>query len=92
MIVTAAHAHTSQIVPVVSASEPFPGPGFLSTLLTRDGTLMTANYATRAHLQSQDHAGSQVRIAVIGPRADRVIGVTDQTDLSHTMARALGLD
>lgn len=77
---------------MVSASEPFPRPGFLSTLLTRDGALMTVNYATRAHLQSQDHTGSQVRIAAVGPRADRVIGVTDQTDLFQTMARALGLD
>ncbi|MBI3491249.1 MAG: alkaline phosphatase [Acidobacteria bacterium] len=91
IIVTADHAHTSQIVPVVSASEAFPRPGFLSTLFTHDGAKMTVNYATRAHLQSQDHTGAQVRIAAQGPQAANVAGVTDQTDLFRTMARALGL-
>jgi len=91
VIVTADHAHTSQIVPVVSASEPFPRPGFLSTLITHDGAKMSVNYATRAHGQSQDHTGSQVRIAAKGPLAANVTGVTDQTDLFKTMARALGL-
>jgi alkaline phosphatase len=32
-----------------------------------------------------------VRIGVQGPFAERVIGVTDQTDLFWTMAKALGL-
>ena len=35
--------------------------------------------------------GTQVRIAAQGPQAANVVGVTDQTDLFHTMARALGL-
>ena len=65
----------------------------LSTLLTKgDQSLMTINYATRAHLDSQDHPGSEVRIAAQGPQASDVVGVTNQTDLFHTMARALGLD
>jgi alkaline phosphatase/streptomycin-6-phosphatase len=91
VVVAADHAHTSQIVPVVSATERLPRPGFLSTLLTRDGAKMTVSYATRAHLQSQDHTGSQVRITARGPGAHAVVGVTDQTDLFRTMARALGL-
>jgi len=53
---------------------------------------MTINYATRAHGQSQDHTGAQLRIAAQGPQAANVVGVTDQTDLFHTMARALGLE
>jgi alkaline phosphatase/streptomycin-6-phosphatase len=91
VVVTADHAHTSQIVPVVSASEAFPRPGFLSTLMTHDGAKMSVNYATRAHGQSQDHTGAQVRIAAAGPQAARVVGVTDQTDLFTTMVRALDL-
>jgi alkaline phosphatase len=92
IIVTADHAHTSQIVPVPGV-EPLGRPGSLSTLLTRtDRSLMTVNYATRSHGQSQDHTGTQVRIAAQGPRAANVVGVTNQTDLFHTMASALGLE
>lgn len=92
IIVTADHAHTSQIVPVPGA-EPAGRPGSLSTLLTKvDRSLMTVNYATRMHGQSQDHTGAQVRIAAQGPYASRVVGVTNQTDLFHTMAAALGFE
>ena len=52
---------------------------------------MTINYATRAHMQSQDHTGTQVRIAAEGPQAFRVLGVTNQTDLFTTFTQALGL-
>ncbi len=89
---TADHAHTSQIVPVPSATE-VARPGTLSTLLTKgDRSLMTVNYGTRAHGQSQDHTGSEVRIAAQGPQAANVTGITNQTDLFHTLARALGLE
>lgn len=68
-------------------------PGTLSTLLTKvDRSLMTVKYGTRAQGQSQDHTGSEVRIAAQGPQAAGVVGITDQTDLFHTMARALGLE
>jgi len=92
IIVTADHAHTSQIVPV-----PSPGdttrPGTLSTLLTKvDRAPMTINYGTREQGMSYDHTGSQVRIAAQGPRAAAVVGITNQTDLFHTMTRALGLE
>jgi alkaline phosphatase len=92
VVVTADHAHTSQIVPV-PGNEPLGRPGNLSTLLTKgDQSMMTINYATRSHGQSQDHTGSEVRIAAQGPQAASVVGVTNQTDLFHTMARALGLE
>jgi len=91
IIVTADHAHTSQIVPVPSVSDT-SRPGTLSTLLTGDRSLMTVSYGTRAHGQSQDHTGAQVRIAAQGPQAASVVGVTNQTDLFHTIARALGLE
>jgi alkaline phosphatase len=92
IIITADHAHTSQIVPV-PGNEPLGRPGTLSTLLTKgDKSLMTINYATRPHGQSQDHTGSEVRIAAQGPQGASVVGITNQTDLFHTMARALGLE
>lgn len=92
IIVTADHAHTSQIVPVPSATD-VTRPGSLSTLLTNvDKSLMTVNYGTRQHGTSQDHTGSEVRIVAQGPQAANVVGVTDQTDLFHTIARALGLE
>jgi alkaline phosphatase/streptomycin-6-phosphatase len=92
IIVTADHAHTSQIVPVPSLTDT-TRPGTLSTLLTKgDASMMTINYGTRAHGKSQDHTGAEVRIAAQGPQAANVVGVTNQTDLFHTMARALGLE
>ena len=92
IVVTADHAHTSQIVPV-PGNEPLGRPGTLSTLLTKgDQSLMTINYATRPHGQSQDHTGSEVRIAAQGPQAVNVLGITNQTDLFHTFSRALGLE
>lgn len=92
IVVTADHAHTSQIVPV-PGNEPFGRPGTLSTLLTKgDHSPMTINYGTRPHGQSQDHTGSEVRIVAQGPQGANVVGVTNQTDLFHTLARALGLE
>jgi alkaline phosphatase len=92
IVITADHAHTSQIVPV-PGDEPLGRPGALSTLLTKgDRSLMTINYATRPHGQSQDHTGSQVRIAAQGPQGARVMGVINQSDLFHVLAQALGLE
>jgi len=92
IVVTADHARTSQVVPV-PGNEPLGRPGTLSTLLTNGvRSLMTVNYATRPHGQSQDHTGSQVRIAAQGPQGANVTGVTNQTDLFHTLASALGIE
>jgi alkaline phosphatase len=52
---------------------------------------MTVSYATSAITGSQQHTGTQVRIAAAGPRAADVPGVTDQTDLLRTVKRALPL-
>jgi len=41
--------------------------------------------------ESQQHTGTQVRIAADGPQAANVLGVNDQTELFYTMGRALGL-
>ncbi|MGD8193182.1 alkaline phosphatase [Herbiconiux sp. P18] len=86
VIVTADHAHTSQIVD----STP---PTTLSTALTtKDGTVMKVAYGTAAEGGSQQHTGSQLRIAAYGPGAAQVVGLTDQTDNFSTMADALQLE
>ncbi|RDV43832.1 alkaline phosphatase [Leifsonia sp. ku-ls] len=86
VIVTADHAHTSQIVD----STP---PATLSTALTTaDGTVMKVAYGTAAAGGSQQHTGAQLRIAGYGPGAADVVGLTDQTDTFFTIARALQLN
>ena len=52
---------------------------------------MTINYGTAAAGGSQQHTGSQVRVAGYGPQAANVVGLTDQTDLFFTIASALDL-
>ena len=99
VIVTADHAHTSQIV-----SDP---PAYaLSTILQSpvDGARIVVSYgtATAADPDATDpskgyddggmeHTGTQLRIAASGPGASRVTGLTDQTDNFYTIAAALGL-
>jgi alkaline phosphatase len=78
------HGHTSQIVPLTTES-----PGQTATLITADGAPMEINYATTKPGVSQEHTGTEVRIAAQGPQAANVVGVTDQTDLFRTLTRAL---
>ena len=85
MVVSADHGHTSQIIPIEAKS-----PGQSATLVTADGAPMQINYATNTVGQSQEHTGTQVRIAAQGPQAANLVGVTDQTDLFRTLRRALG--
>ncbi len=91
IVVTADHAHTSQIVDFPQTF-PHHSPGAFQTLLTTDGSQMVVNYATVTAPNSQDHTGSQVRIAAQGPQAFRVLGVTNQTDLFTTFKKALALN
>ena len=86
VVVTADHGHTSQIVEAGSTTT-----GATATLRTKDGADMTLSYATAPLSGSQQHTGTEVRIAAGGPQAANVLGVTDQTELFHTMGRALGL-
>ena len=56
----------------------------------RTGDVTTAvSYGTNGYHRSQDHTGTQVRIAALGPQAANVVGVRDQTDLFRLMLRAL---
>ncbi len=84
VVVTADHGHTSQIVEAATL-------GYTATLVTADNANMTISYATADIAGSQQHTGTEVRIAAGGPQAANVLGVTNQTDLFFTMRRALGL-
>jgi alkaline phosphatase len=84
VVVTADHGHTSQIVETATL-------GYTATLTTHDGADMTISYATAPITGSQQHTGTEVRIAAGGPQAANVLGVTNQTDLFFTMSRALGI-
>ena len=95
VIVTADHAHTSQIL---NAQPTYA----LSTVLkTADGENMVVSYGTAQDDSrdedggynggSMEHTGTQLRIAASGPGAQRVTGLTDQTDNFYTIAGALGL-
>jgi alkaline phosphatase len=86
VFVTADHGHTSQIVETGTNT-----PGLTVTLETADKAPMTLSYGTAPAGSSQEHTGTQVRIAGYGPQAANVVGLTDQTDLHFTIARALGL-
>ena len=95
VIVTADHAHTSQIL------NAQPAYALSTVLKTADGNNMVVSYGT-AEADSRDedggynggdmaHTGTQLRIAASGPGAQRVIGLTDQTDNFYTIANTLGL-
>lgn len=85
VIVTADHAHSSQII------EPeAKAPGLTQALTTKDGAVMAISYGNSED-DSQGHTGSQLRIAAYGPHAANVVGLTDQTDLFFTMRDAMAL-
>src|SRR5699024_3240454 len=85
-IVTADHAHTSQIVGSV------PQHTLGNTLRTTEGSIMNVAYGTAAAGSSQQHTGAQVPIAAYGPGAANVVGLSDQTDTFFTMRSALELE
>ncbi len=90
IIVTGDHGHTSQIIEAQSPADH--SPGSIATLITADGQPMVINYATNLPGRSMSHTGTQIRVAAQGPQAANVVGITDQTDLHHTIARALDLE
>jgi alkaline phosphatase len=82
VIVTADHAHTSQIVDGNT-------PGLTARLTTKDGSDMTVAYGTSPAGGSQQHTGTQVRVAAYGPGAANVVGLIDQTDLHFIIDRTV---
>ena len=83
VIVTADHAHTSQIL------NAQPAYALSTVLKTADGNNMVVSYGTAQDDSrnadggynggDMEHTGTQLRIAASGPGAQRVIGLTDQT-------------
>jgi alkaline phosphatase len=86
VIATADHAHSSQIV------DNTPPTSLSTALVTADGTTMKVSYGTSGAGASQQHTGTQVRIAAFGPGAANVVGLTDQTDTFFTIRDGLRLD
>jgi alkaline phosphatase/streptomycin-6-phosphatase len=89
LVVTADHGHAAQIVGLPSDADHPPGP--ISVLMTADRVPMTVSYGTNGYHGSQEHTGTQVRIAAAGPQAANVLGVTDQTDTFHLLLRAISI-
>lgn len=85
VVVTADHAHSSQIV-----ENGTKAPGLTQALNTKDGVVMTISYGNSEE-DSQEHTGTQLRIAAYGPHAANVVGLTDQTDLFFTLKQAMAL-
>ena len=94
VIVTADHAHAGQIVEVGASPA-----GASSILVTDEGAQMKVTYGTTPinpqtgfPTGSQEHTGTQLRVAGYGPQAANVVGLIDQTDLFEIMARALDVN
>ncbi|NBH75906.1 alkaline phosphatase [Rodentibacter pneumotropicus] len=84
VIVTADHAHTSQLVP--NKAKP---AGLTQTLKAKDNSIMTISYGTGKEADEQQHTGSQLRIAAYGPKAYEFSGLLDQTDIFFIIKQAL---
>jgi alkaline phosphatase len=88
IVVTADHAHTSQIVGEDSNGANAP-TGWSDNLVTKDGQTLRITYGTVGGTAppaspaalSQQHTGSVVPIWGGGPGAAAILGTTDHTDL-----------
>ena len=87
IVVTADHAHTSQIVGEDTSGTGDP-TGYSNNLVTKDGQTMRVTYGTAggetrpaASTLSQQHTGSVVPIWGGGPGGAAILGTTDHTDL-----------
>ena len=87
LVVTGDHGHAGQIVGTpTDLDHP---TGLISALKTNEGGTLVVSYATNAYHRSQDHNGTEIRIAAMGPQAGNVLGVINQTDLFGILSRAL---
>ncbi|WP_407864875.1 alkaline phosphatase [Phyllobacterium phragmitis] len=86
VIVTADHAHSSQIIDPDARA-----PGLTQLLKTREGGLMAVSYATSDEPDHQGHTGTQLRVAAFGPGAANFTGLSDQTDMFYTIRDLLQL-
>jgi alkaline phosphatase len=95
IVVTADHAHTSQIVAEDSSGTGNP-TGYSNNLITADDQVMRVTYGTAGGVTppavppSQQHTGSVVPIWGQGPGAAAVLGTTDHTDLFEVLGGGRG--
>lgn len=86
VIVTADHAHSTQIVYPDAKST-----GFTQAVMTADGVPMTISYGNSEDVDDTGHTGAQLRVAAYGPGALNIMGLTDQTDLFFTIKNAMDI-
>ncbi len=94
VIVTADHAHTSQIVGEDASASGIP-TGYSTNLLTKDGQTLSLTYGTAGYggpgaapvgaPPSQQHTGAVVPVWGSGPGSLDVLGTNDHTDLFETL-------
>ena len=100
VVVTADHAHTSQIVSEDAEGVGLP-TGYSTNLLSKDGQTLTLAYGTAgfggtdaitgavkapvATPPSQQHTGAVVPVWAKGPGALAVLGTNDHTDLVQVL-------
>jgi alkaline phosphatase/streptomycin-6-phosphatase len=90
IVVTADHAHTSQIVGEDAAGSGIP-TGYSTNLTTKDGQTLSLTYGTAGYggpgaapvaaPPSQQHTGAVVPVWGSGPGSLDVLGTNDHTDL-----------
>lgn len=84
VVVTADHAHTSQLT--YTTGKPATGASY-ATLQTVDGAPLRVSYGTAdtgmnaTTSGSQHHTGAEVPVWAIGPQAANIQGTIDQTDI-----------
>ena len=86
VIVTADHAHATQIVYPKAVA-----PGYTQAVITADGAPMSISYGNSEDANDAGHTGAQLRVAAYGPGAINVMGLTDQTDIFKTISKVLNL-
>lgn len=97
LVVVAADHETGGLAVAGSGDTPYPyepGGGLLDTLLAgEDGPFPVADsgFGFVVGWATTGHTGSTVPVTATGPGAERVSGLTENTDLFETMAAALGL-
>jgi alkaline phosphatase len=95
VVVTADHAHTSQIVGEDASGTGLP-TGYSTNLTTKDGQTLALTYGTAgfeggkapaAIPPSQQHTGAVVPVWASGPGGLAVLGTNDHTDLFDTLGQ-----
>ena len=94
VVVTADHAHTSQIVGEDATGSGIP-TGYSTNLTTKDGQTLSLTYGTAGYggegaapvaaPPSQQHTGAVVPVWASGPGSLAVLGTNDHTDLFSTL-------